>query len=426
MHDRPDPGAASPLWLIAPLVVVCLFLGTPAPAAEASDGRIGMASHLIWLSESDAEAEMRHMSAGGIEWIREDFLWSLVEPAPGRFDWRRTDALMAAAAKVRLNVLAILGYSAPWASSDPSGGRDIHYPPRDPADYARYARAVVERYGPGGAFWRSRPDLVPRPLQAVELWNEPWGWWFWKSGPDPEAYARLARAGALAVKVAQPGVKTLLSADAISIGRDDTARPWVDAVLAADPGLGRLIDVFGIHAYPSPRDRSPLDTSSLPPYRFQRAHLTERAAAAHRLSKPIWITEVGWSTAASVHDAVTEATQARYLRLAVTNALRKQGVERVFVYGWDRSNGVAGDREGNYGLRRRDGSMKPAWSALTGVMTAGHAAGRRLRMFRNWTAGPRQLHRSCERRRAFRRGQRPRGTGAPQRRGRCLKVRTPR
>lgn len=439
---------------VACLAAVALLVCVAAPPAQGSGGRLGVASHLIWLGQSDAEAEMLRIRAGGVDWIREDFRWDLLEPTRGRFNWARTDALMAAAARTGVNVLAILGYSARWASSDPSGAGDIHYPPRDPADYARFARAVVARYGVAGAFWSSRPDLAPRPLAAVELWNEPWGWWFWKPTPDPAAYARLARAGAAAVKQARPGIEILLSGDLLLIRRDGSAGPWLDAVLAADPGLGSLIDAYSTHPYPSPRDRSPLDTTSAPAYRFDRADLTRSIAKAHGARRPIWITEVGWSTAVGVSDAVSEETQAEYLRLAATNALTKQRVERMFVFGWDRSSGVAGDREGNYGLQRADGSMKPAWAALSQpialdagaeVASAGPARTRSIRTrglrlvpgarrklartFGKPCTGKRAARRRVARRRArlLRRmtaGERRRAVR--HNRGRCRKARTPR
>ena len=43
------------------------------------------------------------------------------------------------------------------------------YPPANNADFANFARKVVERYGPGGTFWANRPDLTPRPLRAAEI-----------------------------------------------------------------------------------------------------------------------------------------------------------------------------------------------------------------------------------------------------------------
>ena len=403
---------------VACLAAIALLVSLAAPEARASGGRLGVSSHLVWLSESDAEAEMLRIRAGGVDWVREDFRWDLLEPAPGRFNWARSDALMAAAAKTGMNVLAILGYSARWASSDPSGAGDTRYPPRDPAAYADFARAVVQRYGAGGRFWSARPDLVPRPLAAVELWNEPWGWWSWKPTPDPRAYARLARAGAAAVKQARRDVETLVSGDPLLIRRDGSAGPWLDAVLAADPGLGSLIDAYSTHPYPSPRDRSPLDRSSAPAYRFERAGLTRSIAAAHGASRPIWITEVGWSTAVGVSDAVSERRQAEFLRLAASNALNVQRVERMFVFGWDRSSGAAGDREGNYGLQRSDGSMKPAWASLTQLI--GGDLGLITRGLRRAPVARKELapavRKACAGKRAKRRHSR----------GRCRKAKTPR
>lgn len=423
---------------LACVAAVAVLLCVAAAPAQAAGGRLGMASHLIWLGEADAEAEMRRIRAGGIDWIREDFRWDLLEPAPGRFDWSRTDALMAAAARTGMNVLAILDYSARWASSDPSGRGDIHYPPREPADYARFARAVGERYGTAGTFWAGRPDLPPHPLGAVELWNEPWGHWFWKPAPDPAAYARLALAGALAVKVAQPDIETLLSGEVLLIRPDGSAGDWLGPVLEAEPALAGVIDAYATHPYPHPRDRPPLDTTSKPPYRFERADLTRAIAAAHGAPRPIWITEVGWSTAPGVSDAVSEEAQAGYLRQAVTSALGRQGVERMFVYAWDRSNGVPGDREGNYGIRRADGSMKPAWAALTrlGPVARLRAADtKRLRIPR--VRGKRgRAARSCRHKWRVRRRQARRLEGraarrramlrADHKRGRCRKAITPR
>jgi hypothetical protein len=350
-----------------------MVAATPAHAASVS-GRVGLSTHLFWLGESDAQYQLTRLRASGIDWVREDFRWDLLEPRKGTMDWSHTDALMTAAARTDTNVLAILDYSATWASSDPSGAGSIYYPPKDPADYAAYARRVVERYGPGGTFWAAHPELPAKPLGGVELWNEPWGSWFWKPGPDPAAYARLAKAAAIAVKAASPSVPVLLSGDILQIRADGSSAPWLDAVLAADPSLRSVIDAYSTHPYPSPRNRSPLDTSMPAAYRFDRAQLTHDVAAKYDADKPIWITEVGWSTATGVPDAVSEDTQATYLRDAVTSALGRQAVQRIFVFGWDKSSGVSGDREGNYGLQRADGSFKPGWSALTSIESNGLAA----------------------------------------------------
>jgi polysaccharide biosynthesis protein PslG len=331
--------------------------------AGAWSGRVGVAGHLIWYA--DQQSEMSRLRAGGVDWTREDFLWDTIEPTKGNFNWSWPDKLMTSSSKTGMKVLAILDYSAKWASSGPNG--DATYPPRDPAEYANYAAAIVRRYGAGGTFWSAHPELAPQPLAAVEVWNEPWGYWDWKPNPDPAAYARLTKAAAEAVKAANPSVKVLIAGDVLQVRTDGKIVDWLKNVLAAEPALNTLVDALSVHPYPYPRNLGPYDDRPDPRWDFRRLELVHQTDPNH----PIWVTEVGWSTATGVDDAVSEATQATYVRGAVERALGQWGsyVERVFVYSWDKSNGTSGDREGNFGLRRADGSTKPAWAALTSLLT---------------------------------------------------------
>ena len=143
------------LSLVAAIVaVVATFsvAGVRALRDEEGSARLGLNTHLVWAPGGSVEPVLAEIRNLGISLVREEFPWRLIEPEQGRFDWRQTDALMEAASRRGVDVLGILAYSAPWASADP-GGDDHRYPPRDPADYARYAAAVVQRYGPAGSFW---------------------------------------------------------------------------------------------------------------------------------------------------------------------------------------------------------------------------------------------------------------------------------
>jgi glycosyl hydrolase family 42 (putative beta-galactosidase) len=349
------------------LAVVAGIVAFSASASVGADtgawtGRVGVAGHLMWYS--DQQTEMSRLRAGGVDWTREDFLWDTIEPSKGSFDWSWPDKLMTSSSRTGMNVLAILDYSAKWASSGPNG--DGTYAPRDNAEFAAYAAAIVRRYGSGGSFWSAHPELTPRPLGAVEVWNEPWGHWDWKPNPDPAAYARLARATAEAVKAATPGVKVLIAGDLLQARTDGKIIPWLANVLTADPGLKSLVDAYSVHPYPYPRELGPFDERPDARWDFRRLELIHQVDP----TRPLWITEVGWSTAPGVSDAVSEAQQATFVRGAVQRALGEWGgfVERIFVYSWDRSNGTSGDREGNFGLRRSDGSTKPAWSALSALL----------------------------------------------------------
>jgi hypothetical protein len=349
------------------LLVAAAQAGDAPSSTRPYAGRVGLNTHQVWVSQADAQATFATARSGGVAWVREDFDWSLVEPQRGSFSWARTDAVMTSASLAGVDVLGILDYSAPWASSDPSGRGDTKYPPRSNGDYARYAAAVVARYGPGGSFWSSRPDLSPRPLTAVQIWNEPWGYWFWKPDPSPAAYAALARAAIGAIRAVNPRVKILIAGDLLQVRTDRRIVGWLESLRAADPGLAGLADAYAVHPYPYPRTLGPYDERIDPRWDFRRVTLIHQIDP----SLPIWITEVGWSTA-STSDSVTEATQAAYVRGAIERALGEWGsyVERIFVYSYDRDSGNTADREGYYGLRRQDGSPKPAWSALTTLIAA--------------------------------------------------------
>ena len=331
----------------------------PAPSVP-SAGRVGLSSHLFWQPAADIESDLRTVVDGGVRWIREDLTWAVLEPDRGRWDWTKADRLMRAASHAGVSVLGILDYSAPWASS---GEHDeYNYPPKAFADFATYAANVAARYGSGGVFWAEHPGLVPAAI-ALEIWNEPFAYWSWEPAPNPIAYAAMVRAGATAIRAANAAVQILISGDVVEYGRRGPGGPWLDRVLAADVGLGSLIDAFSVHPYPSPRQKSPLDESA--ELRFDRVPETRAVAMAHGLDKPVWITEIGWTTATRSGEGVNESTQARFIGEAIERALTQWTyVAKVFVYTWDTSNGVMTDTEGNFALRRANGTMKPAWQVV--------------------------------------------------------------
>jgi hypothetical protein len=328
-------------------------------------GRVGFHVHFAAKAPAEAEQGMRALKAIGVTWVRDDFDWRYAEPRPGQFDFGRGDTLMTAAARTRMNVLGILAYAPRWAATDSS---EPYSPPKNLSDYATYIKYVLWRYGPGGDFWRQHPNLEPMPLRAVELWNEPWAWWFWRPGPDPAAYARLAHAGAAAVRSVAPETTILISGDVWGYDRNGSGPPFLAAVLTADPKLRKLVDGYSVHAYTGAQP--PSSRRSALRFQFDRIPLTKQVARRFHAGKPIWLTEYGWSTAPSTPRAVTEAQQARYIVGATKIALKRYNVAKAFVYDYSRSNGRQGDLENNYGMIRSDGSYKPAWDAVVRLLRA--------------------------------------------------------
>lgn len=315
--------------------------------------RIGFATSTVWLQPDEAYSYLRRARDGGITWIREDFRWSAIEQQPGRYSWARTDALMRNASLLGLHVLAVASYAPGWASGHDDSDA---YPPTRPADYATFVKAVADRYAAGGTFWRSHPRLPVSPLTAIELWNEPWLVYSWRSGPDPAAYARLVRAAATLVKPSHPRITLLAAGD---VAEENPG--WLQALFQADIGLWKsnLVGAWSVHPYG--HDLSPYDTTAPPDARFDRVLLTRTQSLEAGVNKPIWITELGWRTGGNSVDSVDEQTQAQYERDALVRATTewRSFVRRCFVFTWTKPA-----LESNYNLIRPDGSARPAWAAI--------------------------------------------------------------
>lgn len=359
-------GRAESIWIdnaqVETGTVASPYVETPAPVPTPTyTGRIGVSSHFYWLSEAGTRTQMGRLKAVGVDWVREDFRWDRLEPQRGVFDWTRTDHVMAAAAATGVNVLGLVTNAPSWAS----GSTDPAYPPKNPDEFAAFAAAVISRYGAGGSFWPTRPELTPRPLTAVEIWNEPFGRWAWKPNPDPVAYAALAHKATVAIHALRPDVTVLVCGDVIQQRTDGALEvPWLGKVLAADPQLAKLANGYSVHPYSD--NRGPYDSTTKQLYRYDRVTLTRDIARAAGASLPIWITEVGWSTGVG---GVSEATQADYTRGAAVRALDEWGsfVARIFVFSWDVSDS-SGPLNAGYGLRRPDDSARPAFSALAALL----------------------------------------------------------
>lgn len=373
--------SAPPRWsarllavgLLAALAMGLLALGgsTSSAGAAAAEtvpspyaGRIGINTHEIWGGESGTLAEFRRLARIGVDHTREGFEWRVLEPQRGRWDWGRSDQLMAAAAQARVEVLPILGSPPAWASNHPE--RSDRFPPANDSEFANFAKAVVNRYGQGGSFWTSvRPELTPMPVTAVQIWNEPWSDTYWGPLPDPAGYARLVRATGSAVHGAHPEIDVVISGDLLQTGGGGPIRYWIDEVLRADPNLGDYFDVYSVHPYPA---GSPLTDNADGRWDFRRIEIIRQTTVSRGVPKPIWITEIGWTTAPNA-GGVSESTQATYTRQAITRAFDEWPyVKRFYLYSYDRDSGNTTDREGYFGVRRQDGSFKPVWTTLGNLL----------------------------------------------------------
>jgi hypothetical protein len=211
-------------------------------------------------------------------------------------------------------------YAPPWAQLTP----EVASPPARASDYAAYLGQLVERYGPGGAFWRQRPRLPERPVRSWQIWNEPHLNWQWTAPTWVSDYVRLLSHAHAAVKRRDPDARVVLG------GLTNAGWEELERIYAA--GGRRYFDVAAAHTYTT----SPAHTLAVAT-EFRRV-----MDAAGDERKPIWITEV--SSPAGVgrmHSTANFATDdpgmARFLATIYRAAARwseRLGLERVFWYTW--------------------------------------------------------------------------------------------
>ncbi len=322
-------------------------------ATSAYSGRVGVNGHLVWLGADEIAKQYSRARAGGVEWVREELRWDIVEPKQGQWNFSRGDALFTGASKAGVNVMLLLDYGATW-----SNWTD--------AQFANYAATLAARYGANGTFWQQHPELAARPVTKMEIWNEPY-----MPGPylAPSRYAKLVRATSQGVRAVGKNIKLAANVDTgnYALGKQD----YFDQLIAADPKLHEAVDAWSLHPYS--QECGPYSTNATcaqlgQAWRFDRVTLFRDLAAAKGVSRPLWLTEFGWSTYAG--GGVSEATQAAWTRDAVKRAIVDWSsfVELVFVYQWDRDSGSG--KEESYGLRRADDSAKPAWTELANLIGA--------------------------------------------------------
>jgi hypothetical protein len=318
---------------------------------------LGISASIRLEPAGDRCEEARLAAETGVQAVREDLSWRLAEPQENRYDWSGYDGVVRAATEAGLMVLPILDDPPSWAS--PAGCL-----PTDPGPYASFTAAAVARYGPGGQFWREHPELPDRPLLWYELWNEPWNT---PCNRDPAIYARLVAAAVNAGRTARLAARFLIDGDTFYTTLGGQRADWIAGMYAAVPGLGRYFDALSIHPYGGdPAVQAPGgDTDTEPGYLVAQAHA--ELAAHGDGDKPLWVTEIGWSTCSGANACVTESQQASYLaeflRLAVTTW--RSYVRAVFIYDLrDIAPAPPSDPQAWYGLLRPDLSRKPAWSVV--------------------------------------------------------------
>lgn len=332
---------SKPICLLASILLLLLtLLPQPAAAADAQPtgrpGLFGLNMYITGRERSDEEAAqlVEQAQTLGVRWSREEICWAC---------WGRDEAnhfydqRIAMLADAGIGIIGML-LTTPEQFRDPSCvayARATNQPeywcqPNDMDAFAAWAGQVVQRYNGNG--YRDAPGS-PR-IAVWEIWNEPDIEDTWLPRPNPEAYAEMLQKTYAAIKAADPTAIVL------------SGGVYVFDAVGQDAFMDRVVDLAGwdsfdaLSIHPWLIDHAPDQPSLINPReRYDvtipgRLALVQRWIEARGGGKPIWITEVGWSTcgtACAPQFAKSEAQQANYMVRTFVLAAAA-GVEHVSYF----------------------------------------------------------------------------------------------
>lgn len=229
----------------------------PAASPEATNEPYGVCAHISRGKLANAEEEFKRMTEADIGWVRTDFDWDRVEPERGEWTFSHLDRVVELALREKINILPILDYDVAWARP---AWKNLDL-------WGDYVRRTVSRYAKDLRYW--------------EVWNEQNGIGFWRDTPSGTNYAPLLKRAYEEIKKIDPNLTVLYG------GTAGVPLPYIEDSLKA--GAGKYFDAMNIHPY----HWQGVPELMIPELKDLRALLKKYGVG----EKPIWITEVGWSTA---------------------------------------------------------------------------------------------------------------------------------
>lgn len=338
---------------------------SPTPVQEFAYG-----FNVAWRGDEQGDAFNRQtaelVQEAGFGWVRIQVEWKALEPQPGQWDFRPLDRVVSAYTPLGIKILATIVEPPEWAR-DPSGQELL-------SDYGTFEQAM-----------RRLARRYRDEIQAWEIWNEQNLSYAYGGQVKIEPYCRLLQAGYEGVKKADPNILVVfggLTPTGVNdpgIAIDDVK--YLEEFYALDGGrCTQYFDVLGVHANAT---HNPPDTmwpdnpgpgpgwQDHPGFYFRRAEQLRAVMEKHGDTRPVWITEFGWTTANPAPGYeyganVSEEEQAQYLVRAFEIArTRWPWVTGMFVWNLNFSTIVGPeDEKGPWSVLNPDWSPRPAYEAL--------------------------------------------------------------
>ena len=343
--------------LVAALVAVAAAAGAaggPDPARGRAADRIDLG--IVMPSEFRQVPEL----AGAMELARVRTVWNKVQPSCAairneRFRWGAVDRILARYTGRGIPLLMTIRGGPDCALERDGSGTALEPKRSYRPEFARFAREVVQRYGPrakrGGA-----GECCG--ITQLEVWNEPNIVVKW-SNPDGTEYGHFLKLVSRKVRGAKASRGVRIVSGGITSG---TAAKFLREMYRV-PKVERAYDALGLHTYNATAAGA-----------LDRIAQVRRVMGRARDRSPIAITEHGWSTCAEPSaefsgKCVGRGEQADELSELLRGLFAKPrfGVDSFLWYTPQDTGRAANERDCPrrpkffYGFFDRAGDPKPAW-----------------------------------------------------------------
>lgn len=366
--------------LISLILLLAFAFVQPVQAATRYEVGIATSATLLRMKDADLDERLNNIKQLGANWIRVDFSWRVIQPDnPRDYHWEEYDRLVSKANEHKFKILAVINYTPAWAREPECAAKVKHEEvakkcvPRSNHEFGQFVRALAIRY-------------KGTNIRAWEIWNEPNIIGHWKSikgrdslTVDPKAYAKMANMAASQIR------HNYLDSVIITGGLAPMFEPKPAVGMRQSDYLAQLLpllkpelfDGIAIHPYSWPLNPGVSENyNAFYTVDNGKPHMNLRAvmAKAGWSEKEIWGTEYGASTKGLRRfgmyspqgrpDHVTETMQARIVEEGLDLWYKKQNVGPLFVHSDSDAWLLTSRNEGGFGMRRVDGTKKPAYDAL--------------------------------------------------------------
>jgi polysaccharide biosynthesis protein PslG len=319
----------------------------------------------------------------GLDWVKMQMQWWLIEPSPGEFQWFFYDGVVDEAHNHGLQLMVSIVGAPEWtrAANNHIG------PPDDYEEFARFLRDLIQRY--------------EGKIHAIEVWNEQNldREWQTANGISPEDYVRFLQVSYEAIKAEDPDI-IVISGALSPTGTGDWVRwaddfDYMDRAVAA--GMLNYTDCVGAHhnGINVPPDlafdqtwEAPIAQTAVFRGPFDNPHhswsfkttlegYAQRVQAVNPNMK-LCVTEFGWPTSEGydVHPEGfgfaldnTLEDQANYIVQAYQQMRTSGDVWIAILFNFDFGNKGSGPTDDTvpYSIIDTNGVPRPAFGAVAGM-----------------------------------------------------------